>query len=158
MERTAWTLSSLLGELFGSFLFITPINAFFCCYFSNFSGFLVSYLYFRTNAKGKLEKLSKGVSEITAGTFHFFGLIGYRFVRLTAPYMFVLGLVEVVMKYFHHHSVFETPATDHENCPNYWWRNILYINTLFPVEQMVNSNVFINNSICNEWYRNATSV
>lgn len=102
------------------------------------SGFLVSYLYFRTNAKGKLEKLSQGVSEITAGTFHFFGLIGYRFVRLTAPYMFVLGLVEVVMKYFHHHSVFETPATDHENCPNYWWRNILYINTLFPVEQMVN--------------------
>lgn len=84
-----------------------------------------------------MEKLSQGVNEITAGTFHFFGLIGYRFVRLTAPYMFVLGLVEVIMKYFHHHSVFETPALDHENCPNYWWRNILYINTLFPVEQMV---------------------
>ncbi|XP_031635860.1 O-acyltransferase like protein [Contarinia nasturtii] len=100
------------------------------------SGFLVSYIYFRTNAKGKLEKLSKGVNEFTAGTFHFFGLIGYRFVRLTAPYMFVLGLVEVVMKYFYHHSVFETPTPDHENCPNYWWRNILYINTLFPVEQM----------------------
>lgn len=101
------------------------------------SGFLVSYIYFRTNANGKLKKLSQGVSEVTAGTFHFFGLIGYRFVRLTAPYMFVLGLVEVIMKYFHHHSVFETPALDHENCPNYWWRNMLYINTLFPVDQMV---------------------
>lgn len=104
------------------------------------SGFLVSYLYFRTNAKGKLEKLSQGVNEITAGTFHFFGLVGYRFVRLTAPYMVVLGLVEVLMKYFHHHSVFENPTLDHENCPNYWWRNILYINTLFPVEQMVWTN------------------
>lgn len=107
--------------------------------FNDYSGFLVSYIYFRTNAKGKLEKLSQGLNEITAGTFHFFGLIGYRFVRLTAPYMFTLGLVEVVMKYFYHHSVFETPAADHENCPNYWWRNILYINTLFPVEQMVKS-------------------
>ena len=45
------------------------------------SGFLVSFIYFRTNAKGKLEKLTKGVSEFTAGTFHFFGLVGYRFVR-----------------------------------------------------------------------------
>lgn len=106
------------------------------CFFSC-SGFLVSYIYFRTNANGKLKKLSQGVSEWTASIFHFFGLIGYRFVRLTAPYMYVLFLVEVIMKYFHHHSVFETPASDHENCPNYWWRNILYINTLFPVEQMV---------------------
>ncbi|XP_055326560.1 nose resistant to fluoxetine protein 6 [Sitodiplosis mosellana] len=100
------------------------------------SGFLVSYIYFRNDHKGNLDPLSQGVGEVTAGIFHFFGLIGYRFVRLTAPYMFVLGLVEVVMKYFHHNSVFETPTLDHENCPNYWWRNILYINTMFPVEQM----------------------
>ena len=106
--------------------------------FASFSGFLVSYIYFRNDHKGNLDPLSQGVGEVTAGIFHFFGLIGYRFVRLTAPYMFVLGLVEVVMKYFHHNSVFETPTPDHENCPNYWWRNILYINTLFPVEQMVN--------------------
>lgn len=45
------------------------------------SGFLVSYIYFRTNAKGKLEKLTKGVSEVTAGTLHFFGLLMYRFIR-----------------------------------------------------------------------------
>lgn len=101
------------------------------------SGFLISYIYFRTNAKGNLEKLTKGVNEITAGTFHFLGLIFYRFVRLTAPYMFVLGLVEVSMKYFEHESVFDPPTMDHVNCPKYWWRNVLYINTLFPVEDMV---------------------
>uniref|UniRef100_A0A182R512 NRF domain-containing protein n=1 Tax=Anopheles funestus TaxID=62324 RepID=A0A182R512_ANOFN len=100
------------------------------------SGFLVSFIYFRTNAKGKLEKLTKGVSEFTAGTFHFFGLVGYRFVRLTAPYLYVLGVVEVVMRYLEQNSVFEPPTQDHVNCPKYWWRNILYINTLFPVEQM----------------------
>jgi hypothetical protein len=45
------------------------------------SGFLVSYIYFRTNAKGKLEKLTKGANEFTAGTLHFLGLVGYRFMR-----------------------------------------------------------------------------
>lgn len=105
------------------------------------SGFLVSFIYFRTNAKGKLEKLSKGLNEFTAGFFHFIGLIGYRFVRLTTPYLVVLMLVEIVMKHFHYHSVFDTPTKDYENCPNYWWRNILYINTLFPVEQMVTSHI-----------------
>ncbi|XP_058451821.1 O-acyltransferase like protein isoform X2 [Malaya genurostris] len=100
------------------------------------SGFLVSYLYFRTNAKGKLEKLTQGVNEFTAGTYHFFGLVGYRFVRLTAPYLYVLGVVEVAMRYLEQNSVFEPPTQDHINCPKYWWRNILYINTFFPVEQM----------------------
>lgn len=57
--------------------------------------------------------------------------------RLTAPYLFVLGVVEVSMKWFNYNSVFEPPTMDHVNCPKYWWRNILYINTLFPVEEMV---------------------
>ncbi|XP_058814695.1 nose resistant to fluoxetine protein 6 isoform X2 [Topomyia yanbarensis] len=100
------------------------------------SGFLVSYIYFRTNAKGKLEKLTQGVNEFTAGTYHFFGLVGYRFMRLTAPYLYVLGVVEVAMRHLEQNSVFEPPTQDHINCPKYWWRNILYINTLFPVEQM----------------------
>lgn len=58
--------------------------------------------------------------------------------RLTAPYMFVLGCVQVIMKSFYHNSVFDPPTLDHENCPKYWWRNALYVNTLFPVQEMVN--------------------
>lgn len=100
------------------------------------SGFLVSFIYFRTNAKGKLEKLSKGVNEFQSGAYHFFGLVAYRFARLTVPYLYVLGIVEISMKYFASHSVFEPPTMDHINCPKYWWRNVLYINTLFPVQDM----------------------
>lgn len=59
------------------------------------------------------------------------------FSRLTVPYLYALGIVEVSMKWFHYNSVFEPPTNDHVNCPNYWWRNVLYINTLFPVNQMV---------------------
>jgi len=62
--------------------------------------------------------------------------------RLTAPYLFVLGVVEVTMKWFYYNSVFEPPTDDHINCPNYWWRNAMYINTLFPVQDMV-SYIFI---------------
>ncbi|VEN43510.1 unnamed protein product, partial [Callosobruchus maculatus] len=99
------------------------------------SGLLVSFLYFRTNAKGKLDPLNKG-NGFVAGFLHFIGLISYRFARLTVPYLFTLGIVEVSMKWFHYNSVFEPPTMDHVNCPNFWWRNVLYINTLFPVDEM----------------------
>lgn len=117
------------------FLFQTVTNgAFSVDTFFFTSGLLVSFLYFRTNAKGKLDTL--GQKGLLSGIFHFFGLIFYRFARLTGPYLYVLGVVEVTMKWFNYNSIFEPPTMDHENCPQYWWRNILYINTLFPVDQM----------------------
>ncbi|XP_014469015.1 PREDICTED: nose resistant to fluoxetine protein 6-like isoform X2 [Dinoponera quadriceps] len=119
------------------FLFQTITNgAFSVDTFFFMGGLLVSFLYFRTNAKGDLKRLTQGTRGFVAGTLKFIGLLLYRFSRLTAPYMFVLGVVEISMKYFHANSVFEPPTPDHYNCPNYWWRNLLYINTWFPVEQM----------------------
>ncbi|XP_011155277.1 nose resistant to fluoxetine protein 6 isoform X3 [Harpegnathos saltator] len=119
------------------FLFQTITNgAFSVDTFFFMGGLLVSFLYFRTNAKGDLKRLTQGTRGFAAGTLKFIGLLLYRFSRLTAPYMFVLGVVEISMKYFHANSVFEPPTPDHYNCPNYWWRNLLYINTWFPVEQM----------------------
>ncbi|XP_075990168.1 uncharacterized protein LOC142985805 [Anticarsia gemmatalis] len=110
---------------------VYSVDTFFCL-----GGMLVTFLYFRTKTKGKLDLLVKGHRKITSGILQFLGLIGYRFARLTAPYLFTLGVVEVTMKWFANNSVFEPPAMDHETCPKYWWRNLLYINTLFPVDQM----------------------
>lgn len=67
----------------------------------------------RSNAKGSLDKLSKGVNEFTSGVMHFGGLVCYRFIRLTAPYIYTLGLVTVTMKYFASNSVFDPPTLDH---------------------------------------------
>ncbi|KAJ8919034.1 hypothetical protein NQ315_016940 [Exocentrus adspersus] len=83
------------------------------------SGLLVSFLYFRSNAKGKLDPLTNGRSGFMAGFLHFIGLIGYRFAS---------GFITT--------RCLIPPAMDHENCPNYWWRNVLYINTLFPAPEM----------------------
>ncbi|GBP17333.1 Nose resistant to fluoxetine protein 6 [Eumeta japonica] len=129
--------TALRAMLEKSFLFqlvisaVYSVDTFFCL-----GGMLVSFLYFRTNAKGRLDVLTKGHRKITSGFLQFLGLMAYRFARLTAPYLFMLGVVEVTMKWFAHNAVFEPPANDHETCPKYWWRNVLYINTLFPVEQM----------------------
>ncbi|XP_076160360.1 nose resistant to fluoxetine protein 6 isoform X2 [Ptiloglossa arizonensis] len=119
------------------FLFQTISNgAFSVDTFFFMGGLLVSFLYFRTNAKGDLKTLTQGTRGFVSGSLKFIGLLLYRFSRLTAPYMFVLGVVQIAMKWFHSNSVFEPPTADHYNCPNYWWRNLLYINTLFPVDQM----------------------
>lgn len=99
------------------------------------SGLLVSFLYFRTTAKVNVNKLTK-TTGFLSHCIEFVGLIGYRFCRLTIPYIYTLGLVELSMKWFHYNSIFDPPADDHVNCPNYWWRNLLYVNTLFPVKEM----------------------
>lgn len=99
------------------------------------SGLLVSFLYFRTMAKVNVNKITK-TTGFLSHCIEFIGLLGYRFCRLTVPYIFTLGLVEISMKWFYYNSVFDPPADDHLNCPNYWWRNLLYVNTLFPVKEM----------------------
>ncbi|XP_034948317.1 O-acyltransferase like protein-like [Chelonus insularis] len=120
-----------------NFLFQTITNGVFSVdTFFFMGGLLVAFLFFRTNAMGDLNKLTQGTDGFVAGLLKFIGLLLYRFCRLTTPYMFILGVVQVTMKWFHANSVFEPPTADHENCPNYWWRNLLYINTLFPVDQM----------------------
>lgn len=45
------------------------------------SGLLVSFLYFRSSAKGKLDPLSTGKSCFMSGMLHFLGLMFYRFAR-----------------------------------------------------------------------------
>ncbi|KDR09103.1 Nose resistant to fluoxetine protein 6 [Zootermopsis nevadensis] len=99
------------------------------------SGLLVSFLYFRTVAKIDMKQLTRSTG-FQSSALQYLGLMVYRYGRLTVPYLFVLGIVEVTMKWFYYNSVFESPTADHVSCPNYWWRNALYINTLFPVKDM----------------------
>ena len=69
-------------------------------------------------------------------TMKFFKLIIYRFFRLTPVYMFVICIQEISMSYYHNQSVFEPTFFDHVNCKKFWWRNLLYINNLFPQKEI----------------------
>ncbi|CAH2068446.1 unnamed protein product, partial [Iphiclides podalirius] len=66
----------------------------------------------------------------------FFVLVLYRLVRLTPAYAFVIGLNEVALRYTHDRTVFEPAIFDHITCDRYWWRNLLYINNLYPQREM----------------------
>ncbi|XP_034840927.1 nose resistant to fluoxetine protein 6-like [Maniola hyperantus] len=81
---------------------------------------------------------AKGYSkpEIVRMTRSFFVMFSYRVVRLTPAYAFVIGLNELVLRYTHDHTVFEPAIFDNINCAKYWWRNVLYINNLFPQKDM----------------------
>lgn len=102
--------------------------------FSLFSGLLVTITYFRTAAKRTRdvtrEETTSTVLRVSALKFLY--LVVYRFFRLTPAYLFVLGVNELILRYLHDNSVFTPAIIDHVSCGNYWWRNALYINNLFP--------------------------
>ncbi|KAB0800340.1 hypothetical protein PPYR_06080 [Photinus pyralis] len=62
-------------------------------------------------------------------------LILYRYIRLTPAYLFVLGLNELAIRYYHNFSVFSPAIIDHISCPEHWWRNALYINNFYPLTE-----------------------
>ncbi|XP_021923342.1 nose resistant to fluoxetine protein 6-like isoform X2 [Zootermopsis nevadensis] len=118
-----------------NFMFQTISNATFSVdTFFFISGLLVTFLYYRTATKQ--HQPSDKRCSLKDDSVKFLRLLFYRFVRLTPAYLFVLGLVEVAMRALHNSSVFEPKIMDHLNCDNYWWRNALYINSLYPRREM----------------------
>ncbi|XP_075986822.1 O-acyltransferase like protein-like [Anticarsia gemmatalis] len=75
-------------------------------------------------------------AELFAMVKSFLILFTYRVVRLTPAYGFVIGLNEIALRYTHDRSVFEPAIFDHITCDQYWWRNLLYINNLYPQREM----------------------
>lgn len=76
------------------------------------------------------------LAELLAMVKSFFILFSYRVVRLTPAYGFVIGLNEIALRYTHDRSVFEPAIFDHITCDLFWWRNLLYINNLYPQREM----------------------
>ncbi|KAF5270965.1 hypothetical protein FQA39_LY08268 [Lamprigera yunnana] len=101
------------------------------------SGFLLTITYLKREwskekKNDKKETLQTGI-KISIGKY--FTLLFYRYIRLTPAYLFILGVNEVVMRYYQNSTVFTPAMIDHVTCPQYWWRNALYINNLFPVTE-----------------------
>ncbi|KAG8259123.1 hypothetical protein J6590_017301, partial [Homalodisca vitripennis] len=121
-----------------NFMFQTVSNATFSVdTFFFISGLLVTYLYFKTLRPEPVARRSQDCSsQFQYGARRFFTLVGYRFIRLTPAYMFVLGVAELNMRWIKNNSVFEPVSLDQINCDRYWWRNALYINSLFPMKDM----------------------
>ncbi|XP_046403423.1 nose resistant to fluoxetine protein 6-like [Ischnura elegans] len=98
------------------------------------SGFLLSYLFYKDEAKNKLKEQKK--ETFKAKVNKFFLMLLRRFMRLTPTYMVVLGIVDINMSWYNKVSFFTMSERADVVCSKYWWRNILYINNFFSREEM----------------------
>ncbi|XP_011298499.1 nose resistant to fluoxetine protein 6-like [Fopius arisanus] len=90
------------------------------------SGFLLAYTFFE-NARKRSQDSMNG----TLSWRIFFHRIIRRYIRLTPPYVIVIGIADMIFSWYDKNSQFYIHDRPFETCPTYWWRNILYINNLF---------------------------
>ncbi|KAL2718957.1 nose resistant to fluoxetine protein 6-like isoform X1 [Vespula squamosa] len=95
-------------------------------------GFLVVYLYLKSE-QGKNKH--RPFNYVVKANNFFLGFLK-RFVRLTPPYMFAMGIFEINSMWYSYTSQFYMIERPFEVCPKYWWRNILYIQNFFGRETM----------------------
>ncbi|XP_071944609.1 O-acyltransferase like protein-like [Antedon mediterranea] len=90
------------------------------------SGLLITYL--------TLKHLHKSDGKMNWAMFYF-----HRFWRLTPFYMVVLAMHANLFAHIAKGQGFnELMQQEHENCANYWWTNLLYINNLYPFPGSIN--------------------
>jgi hypothetical protein len=74
-------------------------------------------------------------------TFSFRFMLKYylhRIWRLTPTYLFVMTFSALITKYLGSGPFFPLNGFENEdNCKNYWWMNVLYINNFLKPEKMV---------------------
>ncbi|CAG7815907.1 unnamed protein product [Allacma fusca] len=82
------------------------------------SGFLVSY--------NLLKMLDK-----TNGRFNYFLFVVHRYLRLTPSVLIMLGILATILPYTGSGPSWTAVDMEKDACQSYWWRNILYISSLF---------------------------
>ncbi|XP_015188578.1 PREDICTED: nose resistant to fluoxetine protein 6-like [Polistes dominula] len=105
----------------------TGVDTFFC-----FGSFLVAYLYFK---KYTIKNIHEPNNYLNVIKLYFIALLK-RFIRLTPPYMIIIGLLQIITTWYSKTSLFPIMERNHENCQSYWWRNFLYIQNLFSLQNM----------------------
>ncbi|KAJ8921442.1 hypothetical protein NQ315_003060 [Exocentrus adspersus] len=96
-------------------------------------GFLVSCLYYKS--KNHHQEPGKSIKYKTKCK-EYVGMFINRFCRLTPLYMVLLLLTDVVYTFYRKTSSLTTSELADVLCDKYWWRNLLYINNLFPRSEM----------------------
>ncbi|CAH1373621.1 unnamed protein product [Tenebrio molitor] len=97
------------------------------------SGFLVAYLFFKSRKNSEAAQRQDSYARKVA---QFFMMFANRFLRLTPPYVFIILVTDVMYTYYRQSSVLYSSEHNDVSCPKYWWRNLLYINNLFPRTEM----------------------
>ncbi|XP_019872410.1 nose resistant to fluoxetine protein 6 [Aethina tumida] len=96
------------------------------------SGFLTGYLFY----KAPVNRIQKRPVNILTKLSNFIEMVVSRFLRLTPPYLVTLLFTNVLFTYYQQSSPLMSSERPDLTCDQYWWRNVLYINNLFPRSEM----------------------
>ncbi|CAH2001190.1 unnamed protein product [Acanthoscelides obtectus] len=97
------------------------------------SGFLVGYLYYKAkNPHAEMKKKINYMGKIN----EFFQMYINRYLRLTPPYIILIIFAEYIYTYYKYSSSLTSFEKQDQLCEKYWWRNLLYINNLYPRSEM----------------------
>lgn len=70
-------------------------------------------------------------------SIHFIGsMIFKRLIRIMPLYLVIMLMTEVTATYFRETSIIEISENYDHNCRNYFWRNLLFIQNLFPFDEV----------------------
>lgn len=68
---------------------------------------------------------------------HIVLMIAYKVFSMTFPYIAILLLLQMFMKYFYDFGTIDIPSMDHKTCETSMWRNILYVDQFYPLDERV---------------------
>lgn len=106
---------------------------FFIYFISNFSGVCLAHMFYNRLKNIDVEAISSCFSTL----LHIMAMIGYKAFSITIPYIVILLLLQMVMKYFHDFGIIDIPSMDHLTCPSSVWRNIAFIDQFYPLNERV---------------------
>lgn len=95
------------------------------------SGITISTVFYSSTENLKIDKFAPAIEQL----LYFLIMILNKLLKLILPYTVVLILVQLVMKYFNAFSSIDIPSMDHQTCGSNMWRNVLYIDTFYPIIQ-----------------------
>ena len=87
------------------------------------SGTLTTYIF--------LKELDKAGNNTTRHSVTLAMYYIHRYLRLTIPYVLIMGVVTAVLPFVYHGPGWEMLWMESDACRTYWWRHLLYIQTLF---------------------------
>ncbi|XP_044001051.1 nose resistant to fluoxetine protein 6-like [Aphidius gifuensis] len=118
----------IIGSINGKIMII--IGLFTVDTFFFLSGFLVAYGFYIQEKKKNDNSPTKLTGQLIIKA------IIKRFIRLTPAYIMIIGLSSIVFSHFDKTTQFYVGEKIQDNCENYWWRNLLYINNFFKIDDM----------------------
>lgn len=98
-----------------------------------FSGVCIAHMFYNRMKSIDVEAITSCFDTL----LHISTMIAYKALSITAPYVIILLMLQMLMKHFFDFGIIDIPSMDHLTCPNSMWSNIAFIDQFSPLEDRV---------------------